>query len=80
MFLKYIFMFLKYIFVVLQPFLFLDVFPYFGHHCRPHLKFSAHVSPLIILTQQSFDKKNCALGVLRYGLGQKQPRLVILAT
>ena len=26
------------------------------------------------------QKKNCALGVLRYGLGPKQPRLAILPT
>ena len=47
----------------------------------PHLKFSTRVSPSIISTQQSFwSNKNFALGVLRYGLGWKQPRLVILAT
>ena len=47
----------------------------------PHLKFSTRISPSIISTQQSFlsTKKNCVLAVLRYGLGWKQPRLVILA-
>ena len=77
----YIFMLVKDFFVVLQPFIFLGVFHYFGHHrCpasqifNPRLSFD-YFNPAIILI-----KKNCALGVLRYGLGQKQPRLVILAT
>ena len=46
-----------------------------------HLKFSTRISPSIILTKQSFvSKKKCALGVLKYGLGWKPPKLVILAT
>ena len=28
----------------------------------------------------SFDRKNCAAGVLRYGFGRQQPRLVICGT
>ena len=74
-------MFLKDILVVLQPFIFLGIFHYFGHHGRPtsqifnpRLSFDSF-NPEIILIQ-----KNCALGVLRNGLGQKQPKLVILGT
>ena len=75
-------MFLKDFFVVLQPYIFKGVFHYFGHHGRPTsqifnlgLSFE-YFKPAIIVK----SKKNCALGILRYGLGQKQPRLVILAT
>ena len=78
----YIFMFLKNIFVVLQPYIFLGVFHYFGNHgspasqiFNPRLSFN-YFNPAIIL----INKKNCALGVLSYGLGRKQPRLVTLAT
>ena len=31
----YIFMFLKDIFVVLQPYIYVGVFHYYGHHVRP---------------------------------------------
>ena len=75
----YIFMLLKDIFVILQPYIFLGVFCYFGHHgrpasqiCNPRLSFESFNSAIILI------QKNWALGVLRYGLGQKQPRLVIL--
>ena len=51
---------------------------------RPPRISNFHLASLLQLIQPSnyFDikKKNCALGVLRYGLGWKQPRLVILAT
>ena len=77
----YIFILLKDIFVVLQPFMFLGVFHYFSHHRRPkpqifnpRLCFNYFNTAIILIN------KNCALGVLRYGLGQKQSRLVILAT
>ena len=65
-------------FVVLQPYRILGVFHYFGHHGRPASKvFNPRLSfeylnPAIILI-----KKNCALGVLRNGFGQKQSRFVI---
>ena len=59
----------------------LGVFHYFSHHGRPasqifkpRLSFN-YLNPAIILIF-----KNCALGILRYGLGQKQQRLVIVAT
>ena len=71
----------KWHFVVLQPYIILGVFHYFGHHCRPASQiFNPRLSlnyfnPAIILI-----KKNCALGVLRYSLRWKQPRLDILAT
>ena len=75
------FMLLTVIFVVLQPFILLCVFHYFGHHRRLacqifnlRLSFNYFNQAIILI------KKNCALGVLRYGLGRKQPRLVILAT
>ena len=52
---KYLhFMFLKDIFVVLQTFIFLGVFTIWVTMAAPHLKFSTRLSPLIILTQQSF--------------------------
>ena len=68
--------------IYFSPFLSLGgFFHYFGHHGRPHLKFSTRFSSLIILNQRSFwSKKTCALGVLRYGFGPKQPRLVYLGT
>ena len=68
----YIFMFLKDIFVVLQCYIFLGVFHYFGHHAcpasqifNPRLSFE-YFNPAIIVIQ-----KKCALVVLRNGLGQK---------
>jgi hypothetical protein len=74
-------MLLKDIFVVFQLFIFLVVFTYFGHHRRPaspifnpRLCFDYFNAAIILI------KKNCALGILIYGLGQKQPRLGILAT
>ena len=77
-----IFMFLKDILVVLKPYIILGVFHYFGHHGRPASQIFNprlslnYFSPAIIF----IDKKNCALGVSRYGLGWKQPRLLILGT
>ena len=77
----YIFMFLKDLFVVLQSYIFLGVFHYFGHYGCPtsqilksNLSFD-YFNPAIILI-----KKNCASSILRYVLGQKQPRLEILST
>ena len=59
----------------------LGVFHYFGHHGRPAsqifnplLTFD-HFNPAIILIF-----KKCAFRILRYGLGPKQARLVILGT
>jgi hypothetical protein len=74
-------MFVKDIIVVLQPYIFLGVFHYFGHHGRPASQIfnPRHSSDYFNLTIILIHKK-CALGVLRYGLGQKQTRLVILGT
>ena len=56
------------------------VFHYFGLHGRPTsqifnpLLFFDYFNPAIIF----INKRNCALGVLSYSFGPKQPRLVIL--
>ena len=69
-------------FSCLQPFfIFMCFFTISVTIAARHLKFSTRISPSIILTKQQFwSEKKCVLGVLRYGLGQKQTRLVILAT
>ena len=76
-------MFLKDIFVFLQPYIFLGVF--FSLFWSLWLPCISNFQPafLLQLFQPSnlfYQTKICALVVLRYGLGQKQPRLVILAT
>ena len=74
-------MFLNDLFVVLQPYMFLDVFHYFGHHGRPGYQtfhprlFFNYCNPAIMLIKKSF-----ALGVLRYGFGTKAAKICDLAT
>ena len=76
-----LFMFLKGIYLFYTLLYSYGAFYYFCHHGRPASKifnplfsFDYYNPPIILI------RKNCALGILRFGLGPKKPRLVILGT
>ena len=73
----YIFMFLKNIFVVLQPYIFLGVFHYFGNHgspasqiFNPRLSFN-YFNPAIIL----INKKKLRFGRFKLWFGTKAAKI-----
>ena len=69
-------MFLKDIFVVLQPYIFLGVFPYFGHHGRPasqifNLRLSFDFFNLAII----LIKKKLRFGCFKIWFGTKAAKI-----